>query len=105
MEGKKVPALTLEKGTMVSWPIYRYFGGYGFFGFYGHYFDLKNLERVKIYASEWRNFVEITDIYENRIYVSCTQGEELVNDLRELISHARERRAQELQSQETTETR
>ena len=55
-----------------------YFGGYGFFGFYGHYFDLKNLERVKIYASEWRNFVEITDIYENRIYVSCTQGEELV---------------------------
>ena len=33
-----------------------YFGGYGFFGFYGHYFDLKNLERVKIYASEWRNF-------------------------------------------------
>ena len=82
-----------------------YFGGYGFFGFYGHYFDLKNLERVKIYASEWRNFVEITDIYENRIYVSCTQGEELVNDLRELISHARERRAQELQSQETTETR
>lgn len=41
-----------------------YFGGYGFFGFYGHYFDLKNLERVKIYASEWRNFVEITDIYE-----------------------------------------
>ena len=39
-----------------------YFGGYGFF------------ERVKIYASEWRNFVEITDIYENRIYVSCTQG-------------------------------
>ena len=82
-----------------------YFGGYGFFGFYGHYFDLKNLERVKIYASEWRNFVEITDIYKNRIYVSCTQGEELVNDLRELISHARERRAQELQSQETTETR
>ena len=72
---------------------------------YVHYFDLKNLERVKIYASEWRNFVEITDIYENRIYVSCTQGEELVNDLRELISHARERRAQELQSQETTETR
>lgn len=82
-----------------------YFGGYGFFGFYGHYFDLKNLERVKIYASEWRNFVEITDIYENRIYVSCTQGEELVNDLRELISHTRERREQELQSQETTETR
>ena len=72
---------------------------------YVPYFDLKNLERVKIYASEWRNFVEITDIYENRIYVSCTQGEELVNDLRELISHARERRAQELQSQETTETR
>ena len=35
----------------------------------------------------------------------CTRGEELVNDLRELISHARERRAQELQSQETTETR
>ena len=80
-----------------------YFGGYGFFGFYGHYFDLKNLERVKIYASEWRNFVEITDIYENRIYVSCTQGAELVDDLQELIERSREQREEERRHKESTE--
>ena len=43
------------------------FGGYGFFGYYGHYLDLRRFERVKLYASEWRNFVEITDIYEERL--------------------------------------
>lgn len=67
-----------------------FFGGYGFFGYYGHFFDLKNLERVRIYASEWQNFVEITDIYENRIYVSCSQAEELTEELQELIKLGRE---------------
>ena len=43
------------------------FGGYGFFGYYGHFIDLRRLDRVRIYASEWRNFVEITDIYDDRL--------------------------------------
>ena len=33
VDGKKVPALTLEKGTVVSWPRDSYFGGYGFYTF------------------------------------------------------------------------
>ena len=54
------------------------FGGYGFFGYYGYYFDLKTFEKVVVYASEWKNLVEIVDIYEQRYYVSCTQADELV---------------------------
>ena len=42
------------------------FGGFGFFGYYGHFLDLHRFDRVKLYASEWKNFVEITDIYEDR---------------------------------------
>ncbi len=57
------------------------FGGYGFFGYYGHFLDLRRLDRVRIYASEWRNFVEITDIYEERLYVSCTEADRLVAEL------------------------
>ena len=57
------------------------FGGYGFFGYYGHFLDLRRLDRVRIYASEWRNFVEITDIYEDRLYVSCTDADRLVAEL------------------------
>ena len=57
------------------------FGGYGFFGYYGHYLDLRRFERVKLYASEWRNFVEITDIYEERLFVSCAEADRLVEEL------------------------
>ena len=56
-------------------------GGYGFFGYYGHYFDLQRFERVKIYASEWRNFVRITDIYDDSIIVSCRDAEALIAQL------------------------
>lgn len=57
------------------------FGGCGFFGYYGHFFSLKHFDRVLIYASEWRNFVEITTIYEDRVYVSCTEADRLVAEL------------------------
>ena len=50
------------------------FGGYGFFGYYGYYFDLKTFEKVVVYASEWKNLVEIVDIYEQRYYVSVHPG-------------------------------
>ena len=56
-------------------------GGYGFFGYYGHYLDLRRFERVKIYASEWGNFVRITDIYDDSIIVSCRDAEALVAQL------------------------
>ena len=57
------------------------FGWWGFFGYYGHYIDLRRLEHVTIYASEWRNFVEITNIYEDRYYVSCREADALVAEL------------------------
>ena len=56
-------------------------GGYGFFGYYGHYLDLQRFERVKIYASEWRNFVRITDIYDESVIVSCRDAEALIAQL------------------------
>ena len=36
---------------------------------------------MKLYASEWKNFVEITDIYEDRLFVSCTEADRLVAEL------------------------
>ena len=57
------------------------FGGCGFFGYYGHYFDLRRFERVRLYASVWRNFVEIEDIYDERIIVSCPDPDRLVAEL------------------------
>lgn len=57
------------------------FGGFGFFGYYGHFLDLRRFDRVKLYASEWKNFVEITDIYEDRLFVSCTEADRLVAEL------------------------
>lgn len=57
------------------------FGACGFFGYYGHFFDLRRLDRVRIYASKWSNFVEITDIYEERLYVSCDEADRLVAEL------------------------
>lgn len=54
------------------------FGGCGFFGYYGHFFDLKHFERLTIYASEWRNMVEINTIYEDRLWISCSEAETLI---------------------------
>lgn len=56
-------------------------GSYGFFGYYGHFFDLKQFKHVRLYASEWRDFVEITDLYEERLYVSCRDADRLVAEL------------------------
>ena len=61
------------------------FAGFGFFGYYGHYLDVIQVERVLIYASEWNNFVEITDIYERRIYLSCKEANELVAEIEKRI--------------------
>lgn len=50
-------------------------------GYYGHFIDLRRLDGVRLYASEWRNFVEIVDIYEDRLYVSCADADRLVAEL------------------------
>ena len=59
------------------------FGSAGFCGYYGKFFDLQEFEVVTIYASEWNNFVEITDIYDSRTYVSCREAKELMAAIKE----------------------
>ncbi len=65
------------------------FGSSGFCGYYGKFFDLKEFEVVTIYASEWDNFVEITDIYDSRIYVSCREADELIASVRQIQNSER----------------
>lgn len=79
------------------------FGGFGFFGYYGHFLDLRRWDRVRIYASEWRNFVEITDIYEDRIYVSCTDADDLVARLTPPDGNRRATDEEEDESEESEE--
>ena len=43
--------------------------------------SVRRVDPVKLYASEWKNFVEITDIYEDRLYVSCSDADRLVEEL------------------------
>ena len=62
----------------MRWMI-RIFGSAGFFGYYGKYLNIKEFDIVTIYASEWDNFVEITDIYDSRTYVSCREADNLIN--------------------------
>lgn len=59
------------------------FSSAGFCGYYGKFFDLQEFEVVTIYASEWNNFVEITDIYDSRTYVSCREAKELMAAIKE----------------------
>ena len=65
------------------------FGSSGFCGYYGKYFDLKEFEVITIYASEWDNFVEITDIYDSRTYVSCREANELIAAVRQIQNRER----------------
>ena len=69
---RKVPTKDMR------WAI-RILGAAGFFGYYGKFFNLKEFEIITIYASEWDNFVEITDIYDSRTYVSCREADNLIN--------------------------
>lgn len=86
---------TMKKVTkkQMRW-IVPLFASSGFFGYYGKFFDIKEFETVTIYASEWNNFVEITDIYEGRVYVSCREADKLIKAIHkvqaELASQSKE---------------
>ena len=59
----------MEPGEMkFAFPL---LGSYGFFGYYGYYFNFREWSTIKVYASQWGNFVEIEDIYEQKYVVSC----------------------------------
>ena len=76
----EIASVSIVSNREMKWHI-PIFGGWGFFGYYGHYLDLRRFERIKIYASEWRNFVQITDIYDDSIIVSCRDARALVAQL------------------------
>lgn len=57
------------------------FGGCGFFGYYGHFYDLRGFTRVKVYATQWRSFVEIVTVCEDRLYLSGIDADRLVAEL------------------------
>lgn len=59
------------------------FAASGFFGYYGKFLNLREFEIVSIYASEWNNFVEITDIYDSRTYISCREADHLIAAINE----------------------
>lgn len=69
----------LEQADMKK--MFPIFGSFGFFGNYGYYIDFKTWQTVKLYCGEWKNFVEITDIYEKRVIVNCTDPDGLVESL------------------------
>lgn len=66
-------------------PFLPIFASAGFFGYYGYFLNLRKMDLVKIYASKWRNFIEITDIYEDKYYVSCDDGDGFVEMVAERI--------------------
>jgi hypothetical protein len=61
------------------------FGATGFFGHYGRFFNLRTMELVHIYASRWGKFVEISDIYGNKYYISCEERDDMVERVEELL--------------------
>lgn len=77
---EEIKAVRTVEPRQMKWVV-PIFGGCGFFGYYGHYFDLRRFERVRLYASVWRNFVEIEDIYDERVIVSCPDPERLIAEL------------------------
>lgn len=77
---REIASLRKVSNKEMRW-IIRVFGSSGFFGYYGKYFDIKELDIVNVYASEWDNFVEITDIYDTRTYISCREADNLINTI------------------------
>lgn len=61
------------------------FGAIGFFGHYGRFLNLHNMEIVHIYASRWGKFVEITDIDNDKYYISCEDADDLIEQIEEVI--------------------
>ncbi len=88
MDMREITRIRKVSARRLRWTVLL-FGSSGFCGYYGKYFDLKEFEVITIYASEWDNFVEITDIYDSRTYVSCREADELVAAVRQIQNRER----------------
>ena len=78
---KEIARIRSINARRLRWTI-PLFGSSGFCGYYGKFFNLQEFEVITIYASEWNNFVEITDVYDSRTYVSCREAKELMAAIR-----------------------
>lgn len=93
---REITSLRKVSNKEMRWVI-RVFGASGFFGYYGKFFDFKELDIVNIYASEWDNFVEITDIYDTRTYISCREADNFINTILQAKELCKEIEEEELQ--------
>ncbi len=64
-------------------------GSKGFFGYFGYYLDLSSFDRVRFYATDWNNLIEIVDIYDDRYYVSCRNTNEFIKHIEQYIEQER----------------
>ena len=81
-------------------PMFPIFGAVGFFGNYGKFIDFKEFEVVTLYTSEWDNLVEITDIYDDRIILSCRERDAFIEAINSAIEKIEE---QSLQAEASSE--
>lgn len=72
---------------------------FGLFGYYGFYLNLRSLDWVRVYASQWDNLVLVTDKYEQQFLVSCDDPERLIA----MIEAARERALEALREAQMEE--
>lgn len=96
---REIASLRKVSNKDMRW-IVRIFGSSGFFGYYGKFFDIKELDIVNIYASEWDNFVEITDIYDTRTYISCREADIFINTIRQAQELCKEKMNEEQELQQ-----
>lgn len=83
VELTRIPLSDIKALRVVSYDEMRrflpLFAGYGFFGYYGYYLDIRTWETVKLYCTRWDNFVEVTDIFEKRYYINCSEPGRLMD--------------------------
>lgn len=58
-------------------------GSYGFCGYYGRYYNIARREFIRLYASEWENFIQIEDFQGNKYVVSCSDTGSFVAAVRQ----------------------
>lgn len=62
------------------------FASVGFFGYFGSFLNLKGMDFVKIYSSKWGEAIEITDVYEDKYYISCDNQSDLAERILKEVS-------------------
>ena len=65
-------------------------GSYGFFGYYGYYYGFSEMSCFKVYATAWKDFVRIEDIYEDIYVINCDDADDLIRRVLEAKAAKRE---------------